>query len=214
MKKNLLILLVVSLCLTTSCSYHYYYGGTTPQKILAYDRAAPDIRLPEVEKKSNNYDPTDYNTFAVYTRPHTVEAPAGESVTEKYAIWCTKKGTYLAAISKMIWNERYYHTQSATYIRDSRTGRKYPLRKVWGLPMDETYWMHSVAGEWFCRVFEFPPLAPECTQIDIVYTQARKLEHIKGTTGWSTAEDELNISVADLQANQPKMKFKPTVIVK
>ena len=216
--KNLIMVLLVGMFLTESCitNNYYYYNGSAPGKMetIRYDCSAPDIRVPEVEKASRNYDPTDYKTFAVYTKLHTVEPPVGESVREKDAIWCTKKGTYLVTVSNMIWNERYYQSQSATYIRDSRTGKKYPLVKVWGLPLDETYWMHSVAGEWFCRVYEFPPLDPGCTRIDLIWSAGKKLEHIKGTTGWGRSDDELNISVAELQANQHKMKYKPTVIVK
>ena len=188
-------------------------GKKKSKGAIKYDRAAPDIKLPEVEKASANYDPSDYKTFAVYTKLHTVEQPAGGAMTDKDAIWCTKEGTYLARVDKMLWNERYFHTQSGCYLRDSRTGKKYPLRKVWGLPLDETYWLHSVAGEWFCRVFEFPPLDPGCTHIDIIYNK-KPLKHIEGTTGWGHPQDELNISIAELQANQSKMKFKPTVIVK
>lgn len=216
--KKLIVVLVVSMFLTESCItiHRYYYNGSAPEKkeTIKYDHAAPGIKAPELEKVSRDYDPTDYKTFAVYTKLHTVEPPAGESAREKDAIWCTKNGTYLVRVDKMIWNERYYHTQSADYIRDSRTGKKYPLIRVWGLPLDETYWMHSVAGEWFCRVFEYPPLDPGCTHIDLVWSAGKKLEHIKGTTGWGRPDDELNISVAELQANQHKMKYKPTVIVK
>lgn len=213
--RNILPTILVILFLTTSCSYHYYYNGSVPKKeTVSYDRSAPDIRLPELERAGDKYDPTDYNTFPVYTKLHTVEAPVSEAVRSKDAIWCTKKGTYLVSVSKMLWNERYYQTQSSYSLRDSRSGKIYPLVRVWGLPVDTTYWMHSVAGEWFCRVFEFPPLEPECTHIDIVYSKGKPLEHIKGTTGWGRPDDELNISVAELQANQPKMKYKPTVIVK
>lgn len=217
MKRILFMVILVIMFMTESCiTHHYYYYGSATEnnEVIRYDRSAPDIRKPVKEKASENYNPMDYKTFAVYTKPHTVETPTSEAVIDKDAIWCTKKGTYLAVVSKMLWNERYFQTRSSLYIRDSRTGKKYPLRQVWGLPMDETYWMHSVAGEWFCRVFEFPPLPPECTHIDIVRTGSAPLQQIPGTTGWVGAVDDLNLSVAELQANQYKMKYKPTVIVK
>lgn len=112
----------------------------------------------------------------------------------------------------MMWNERFFQEQSATYLRDSRTGEMYQLRKVWGLPLNETYWIHGVAGEWFCRVFEFPPLKPECGFIDIVYSLAPELEQVKGATGWGRSKD-VTVSVKYLQQNQPKMKYKKTVVV-
>lgn len=216
-KRLFFVMLGVVLFMTQSCITHnYYYYGSNPEKkdVIRYDRSAPDIRKPVMAKESNNYNAMDYKTFAVFTKPHTVEAPTGDSAVENYAIWCTKKGTYLATVSKMLWNRRYYNNESSMYLRDSSTGKRYPLRKVWGLPMDETYWMSSVAGEWFCVVYEFPPLMPECTEIDIIQREGEPLKHIPGTTGWGNDPDELNLSVSRLQANQHKMKYKPTVIVK
>lgn len=241
--KKLLFILMTGMLLTQACSYHYYYGYPATESAAAkrqpggehdksahsvvsktqptgkpafeYDQSAPDIKKPVVKKAADNYDPTDYNTFAVYTGLHTVEQPADENALyDLYAIWCTKDATYLVKKDKMLWNERYFQNQSATYLRDSRTGEKYQLRKMWGLPTDETYWLHGVAGEWFCRVFEFPPLDPECAFIDIVYSKAPALEHIKGTTGWGRSKDVEFLSVKYLQENQPKMKYKETVIVK
>ena len=38
---------------------------------LTYD-TIPNFRLATLKKPAENYDPEDYNTFAVYTHPHTV----------------------------------------------------------------------------------------------------------------------------------------------
>ena len=132
-------------------------------------------------------------------------APTGDSPAENYAVWCTKKATYLAIPYKMLWARRYFNNQSCEYLRDSRTGKKYPLKSVLGLPMDETYWMTGIPGEWFAQIFEFPALSPECTHIDII--------RLQGTTGLSGAKDDYNLSVSALQANQHKMKYRPTVVV-
>lgn len=233
--KNILTL-IAALMLTASCSYHYYYyTGEAPatqirpnQKatvknakprvkdlqlnVIQYDKNPPNIIPPTVERPARQYNPADYNTFAVYTKLHTVAAPKNEE--DKYAIWCTREGTYYVEMTKMTWNERYMQTRSSFRLRDSHNGKIYPIVKVWGLPMDETYWMHSIAGEWFCRVYEFPPLEPACTCIDILYGSEEPLKHIPGTTGWSMSEDRLEVSVAALQANQSKMTYVPTVVVK
>lgn len=230
--KKILFILVSVMMLTQGCSYHYYYGyneAETPspyykdtkarkaesgkQAAFEYDRTAPDIKPPTPKRPATKYDPTDYNTFAVYGDMHTVEPPhEGESGVDLYAIWCTKEATYLVKKDAMMWNERFFQEQSATFLRDSRTGEMYQLRKVWGLPLNETYWIHGVAGEWFCRVFEFPPLKPECGFIDIVYSLAPELEQVKGATGWGRSKD-VTVSVKYLQQNQPKMKYKKTVVV-
>lgn len=222
MKQNV-IAGFTALLLLSSCSYHYYYYGTPPEGTapvavktdIVYDSEAPThILVPQVERESKDYNPLDYNTFAVFTGLHTVEAPVGEDQNEKYAIWCTKQGTYLAEKEKMLWDERYFQCPSDIFLRDSKTGKKYSLRKVWGLPLNETYWLHSVAGEWFCRVYEYGPLDPECVEIDIVNDTNEPLEHIPGTTGWGYTPNYMNVRVADLQANQQKMAYKKTVIVK
>ena len=73
--------------------------------------------------------------------------------------------------------------------------------------------MTGIPGEWFAQIFEFPALSPECTHIDIIRTDCKPLPYIKGTTGWSGAKDDYNLSVSALQANQHKMKYRPTVVV-
>lgn len=220
MKKAFFIALTaVMFIMQTSCSYHYYYGeGAAPASVKAdkihYDRKGPDYRNPILEKPANNYNADDYKTFAVYAKPYTVAAPTGDSPAQNYAIWCTKKATYLAVPYKMLWARRYFNNQSCDYLRDSRTGKKYPLKRVLGLPVDETYWMTGIPGEWFAQIFEFPPLSPECTEIDIINTDCKPLEYIKGTTGWEGSKDYYNLSVSALQANQHKMKYKETIVVK
>lgn len=216
--KNIFAALFVIMITATSCitHNHYYYGGAAagPVETIKYDRHAPDIRKPTMKKPATSYNAQDFNSFAVYTNMHTVAEPVGDSAEAKYAIWCTRKGTYLAAITDMPWNKRYFNTGTCMYLRDSNTGKRYPLHHVWGLPTDQTYWVQGVAGEWFCRVFEFPPLDPTCTHFDIIRTDCPPLPHIKGTTGWAKRKDDMNLSVSALQANQDRMKYKPTVVVK
>lgn len=204
------------LLLTASCTSRQLVtadGHIYPDK-FQYDPVGPDIKVPVLKQPSKDYNPMDYNTFAIYTGVHTVKEPKSRSPKDSYAMWCTKKGTYLVKAVKTHWNEFYSNHTSSMTIRDSRTHKEYALRKVWGLPLDETYWIHAVAGESLCRVYEFPPLPRSCSVIDIIYDRPTKLEVIPGTTGWSGGENQYFLDVVQLQGNQHLMDYVETIIVK
>lgn len=182
------------------------------QAEITYD-TVPQFRLPQLKREATNYDESDYNTFAIYTHPHTVAAqPYKTSRLEKMAIWCTPEATYLAVIDEQNWTSKYYHAGKDQYLRDCKTGNVYPILGYIGYPLGQTVWIEGVAGEWHCRVMIFPPLPKHCTTIDIM-SGGERLKKIEGTTGWTEPEDHLGVKVAVLQAQQPITIYKETVVV-
>lgn len=182
------------------------------QTALVYD-TVPVFHAPRLLSPAKNYDEQDYNTFAVYDNPHTVAMCPAENPLEKMAIWCTPEATYLAIVDEQKWTRMYYHTSSKNYLRDCLTGECFPIRELLYYPMDQTYWIEGVAGEWACRVLVFPPLPKKCTHIDIM-SGAPELKKIEGTTGWRKRNDYQNVSVAALQLQQSIATYRKTVIVK
>ena len=180
---------------------------------IQYDDSVPDFSRALLVSEAKNYDDMDINSFAVYTKPYTVKNPRTEKHIEKMAIWCTKDATYLAQIHKMHWNKMYFRNSSKMCIRDSKTRECYYIRHCIDYPMDSTFWINSIAGEWITIVDVYPPLPKECTKIDII-CEDKELEHIDGTTGWVQQQEHRGISTAALQMQQSKMNFKETIIIR
>lgn len=182
------------------------------QTELVYD-TVPVFHAPCLLSPAKDYDSQDYNTFAVYTNPHTVAMCPAENPLEKIAIWCTPEATFLVFVDEQKWTKMYYHTSSKNYLRDSFTGECFPIREILYYPLDQTYWIEGVPGEWACRVLVYPPLPKKCTHIDIM-SGTQELKKIKGTTGWRKRNDYLNVNVAALQIQQFIAAYKETVVVK
>lgn len=163
--------------------------------------------------KPEHYDKLDYNTFPVFDMKHTIAPIKGKRLQDKLAIWPTPEATYVVMANKQLWNMMYFRNSSKMFIRDRKTGKEYPTRETIGLPMDTTYWVKGVPGEWFAIVKVFPPLPASCTHIDIE-GEKKKQEYIPNTTGWSNPYRVINVSIQELLDNQEKMKFWETVIVK
>ena len=120
------------------------------QTKITFDQEVLYYHKPQLLSKANNYNATDYNTFAVYTAPHTVENPHSDIESERMAIWCTREATYLASITLQRWTEQYFHTGSKKHLRNSATGECYYIRNNGGYPLDSVYWIRSIAGQWVC----------------------------------------------------------------
>lgn len=177
----------------------------------AFDKTAPDIAAPVLLSNPGNYDPLDYNTFPVYDVKHTIAPITVEQPQDKIALWRTKKATYLVMAYKQLWEMMYFKCSPSLFIRDRATQKEYHAQEAIGLPMDTTYWVKGVPGEWIAFVRVFPALPKSCTHIDIV--GGKKPEHIPNTTGWSPPLLIEDVSIEELRANQDKMKFQETVIV-
>lgn len=180
---------------------------------ILYDDSVPDFRRAVLIDEAKEYSPMNYNTFATYSKPYTVRNPNADNDVEKMAIWCTREATFLARIHKIHWNRMYFHNSSKQYLRDCRTGQCYYIQHCIDYPMDSTFWIKSIAGEWITMVDVYPPLHKECIKIDIMCGE-KEPEHIDGTTGWARQQDYLGIRTAALQLQQSKMKFKETIMVR
>lgn len=180
-------------------------------RYIQYD-TTPEFRIPHLKQPAQDYDSLDYNTFAVYTQAHTVASRKYANRLQRIAIWCTKEATYLAWVDEQNWTKKYYHSSPAQYLRDSKTGKIYPIKGMLGYPMGQTYWMEGIPGEWTCRVQIYPPLPKECTTIDIMYGRGKQTQ-IPGTTGWTNPTNLYNVKVAALQIQQYIANFKPTEVV-
>ena len=180
---------------------------------IQYDDSVPDFSRALLVSKAKNYDDMDINSFAVYTKPYTVNNPRTENQIEKMAIWCIKNATYLAQIHKMHWNRMYFRNSSKMSIRDSKTGEYYYIRHCLNYPMDSTFWINSIAGEWIVIVNEFPPLPKECTFIDIL-DESEAPKKSDGNTDCTKNIGYRGIRVSALQMQQSKMDFKETIIIR
>ena len=178
---------------------------------LTYD-TIPNFRLATLKKPAENYDPEDYNTFAVYTHSHTVAPLLNSTGTNALAMWCTHEATYLAIVDKQDYTSKYYHTPNGFHLRDCQTGKTYPIVRLLGYPLGQTYWIEGVPGEWHCRVLVFPPLPEHCTTIDII-NGGPSPTPVVGTNGWSLRQNMYQIKVATLQAQQHIATYKETVVV-
>jgi hypothetical protein len=178
---------------------------------LTYD-TIPKFRLATLKKPAENYNPEDYNTFAVYTHPHTVAPLQSPQGTDNLAIWCTKDATYLAIVDEQMWTSRYHQVSKDFHLRDSQTGKTYPIIKLLGYPLDQVFWIEGIPGEWRCRVLVFPPLPKRCTTIDII-NDGPQPKRVKGTTGWGIRKSFYKIPVSTLQAQQLIAQFKETTVV-
>lgn len=179
---------------------------------ITYD-TIPQFKVPRLKRKAENYNENDYNTFAVYTHPHTVRPqPFIGREIEKMAIWCTDSATYLAIVDELNWTSKYYHAGKEQHLRDCKTGEVYSIQGYIGYPLGQSFWIEGVAGEWHCRVLIFPPLPKHCTTIDYIRGN-KKLKDMEGTTGWSHPDDILGIKVAALQTQQSIATYRETIVV-
>lgn len=178
---------------------------------LTYD-SHPEFRLATLKKAAQHYAPHDSKTFAVYTHSHTVAPLLNSTGTNTLAIWCTHEATYLAIVDKQDYTSKYYHTPNGFHLRDCQTGKTYPIIRLLGYPLGQTYWIEGVPGEWHCRVLVFPPLPEHCTTIDIINGGPAPIP-VVGTNGWTLRQNMYQIKVATLQAQQHIATFRETVVV-
>ena len=184
-------------------------------KTIKYDASAPPLKVPYLAKPSNNYNPLNYKTFPVYTGFSTIPFPPDENEDDsfgKYALWCTTDSTYLVTYSRVRSNAHYWHhIHDDKTLRDRFTGKEYPLRSIWGVPVDTTYLISGHTNDIVCFVSVYDALPPTATSIDILNKDGN-VPTPKGGTGWAPGKSYYNISVADLQKNQQKIIGKPWIL--
>ena len=109
------------------------------------------------------------------------------------------------------WDMHYHQLRSDTYIRDSKTGKKYYVTDHCGLPLDKSYHIKGVTGQHVCTLSKYPPLPPECTTIDII--EGDVTDDVKNGLSWGGGIKMRNISIAMLQANQYITKYKEVKVI-
>lgn len=184
-------------------------------RTIQYDKTAPPLKRPYLSKPSNNYDPYNGRTFPVYTGFSTIPFPPDDKEDEgfgKYALWCTADSTYLVTYSRIRSNAHYWHhIHGDKTLRDRFTGKEYPIRSIWGVPMDTTYFISGHTNDIVCFVSVYDALPPTATSIDILGKDV-DIPTPKGGTGWKKRQSYYDISVADMQKNQQKIVGKPWII--
>ena len=184
-------------------------------RTIQYDKSAPPLKIPYLSKPSKNYDPYNGRTFPVYTGFSTIPYPPEDEEDDgfgKYALWCTADSTYLISYSRVRSNAHYWHRpHEGITLRDRLTGKEYPLRSTWGVPVDTTYFISGHVNDIVCFVSVYDALPPTATTIDILYKHVDIPTPQRGT-GWADGKSYYNISVADLQKNQQKIIGKPWII--
>lgn len=181
---------------------------------ITYDTSLPKIPKRKVIQDASYYNKHDKYTFPIYGDEWAI-APinATENSVNTFAIWCTKECTILARTNRLGWDKHYFQNPSESYIVDSMTGEKYKVKGQYdGAPLDVSYNIQGVSGEWVCSFEIYPPLPETCTVIDIV--EGAVNDNVQNGTCWSCATNLRNVPVARLQANQNIMKFQKTKIVK
>lgn len=236
MKKQIALSLIVGLLLL-SCGNRYYISASNEEEIakveklieankrvkialvddrdkvetIKYDEQGPVHieRMKLLKQPEKEYKSSDESTFPVYCNAHTVAEPFQENTIDCYAIWCTKTATYLAFIDNHKWKRTYYQTKSSSFIRDSKTGKKYHPISHNGLPFDKTYFIDDLPGVHVCLVVEYPPLPPTCTVIDIIDPPLRLIV----PAYHEMPSDITNVPVKKLQENQHITKLSKTRVI-
>ena len=213
MKRNCIILL--GCLIAASCTINRYYivnedsvseardkkelssrlKRTSPagSNTIEYDKALPVVPKLSVIKDASEYNKEDKNTFPIFGNETAVAPPAGQSQLARTAIWCTKECTVVAYLMQLAWDLHYFQESS------DRT------------PLDMSYNIKGVSGEWICFFNVYPPLPKECTTINIM--EGDITDVVKNGAGWGGSLRIRNASVSRLQRNQGIVKFQKTKII-
>ena len=175
-------------------------------KMKGYD-TIPHLRAPELEYPAHDYNKDDMSTYSCYKEAHLI-APTDEYTM---AAWLTPKTTYLAVAFEQNWIKEYFTFLSGTVLVDNTTGKKYKLRKVQGVPMNELFFIHGVSGDMLAFVLEFEPLPLSVTSID--YLEADGKPYKAWGADWH-GKHIINLPVSLLRNNQKKFGYYERKIVK
>ena len=229
MKRNVISLL--GCLLVASCTINHYHviSANDPEEAsinlgrlpvaskqknekLRYDKALPVVPELSVIQDASHYNPEDKYTFPILGNETAVKPPKDLRRTKTLAIWCTEECTVVASLAQLQWDLHYFQQSSNSYIEDCETGKKYYLTGTYDKrPLDISYNIKGVAGEWICLFDLYPPLPKECTTINIIEGQIT--DDVKNGPGWNGSLHIRNVPVAMLQANQGIAQFHKTRII-
>lgn len=186
--------------------------GTKSIARISYDESLPEVPRASLISKSPVYNPQDKHTFPVYGNETAVVPPKNTTQEKTVAIWCTKECTVVAGLSQLQWDLHYFQQSSLSYIQDCHTGKKYYLTGSYnGCPVDTSYNIRGVSGEWISEFSVYPPLPKGCTEINII--EGPITDNVLNGPGWGGGLHLRNMPVSVLQANQAVYKFHKTRII-
>lgn len=186
--------------------------STTAGKTIKYDKALPVVPGLSVIQDASRYNKEDKHTFPIYGDETAVAPPTATGKRSRVAIWCTKECTVVASLSQMYWDLHYFQQSSDSYIKDVRTGKKYYIKKSYqDIPLDMSYNIKGVSGEWIATFYVYPPLPKKCTVIDII--EGHVTDDVKNGASWGGGVNIVNTPVEMLQRNQSIIKFRKTRII-
>lgn len=232
MKRNCIILL--GCLIAASCTINRYYivnedsvseardkkelssrlKRTSPagSKTIEYDKALPVVPKLSVIKDASEYNKEDKNTFPIFGNETAVAPPTGQSRLARTAIWCTKECTVVAYLMQLAWDLHYFQESSDSYIEDAATGERYYIKGTYDrTPLDMSYNIKGISGEWISFFNVYPPLPKECTTINIM--EGDITDVVKNGQGWGGSLRIRNVPVSRLQGNQGIVKFQKTKII-
>ncbi|MBR4264563.1 MAG: hypothetical protein IKQ46_00735 [Bacteroidales bacterium] len=156
---------------------------------------APQIKKPTLVKEANNYNKDKYETWAVYNNPHLIK-PVNEGTM---ALWNTPEATYIAVAHEQNWTREYYGIGPDNFLIDDR-GHKYKIKNVYGVPLDQIFWIEAYSGDFIAFIMEFEPLPPNLQTFTYIVPEGEKFDM------WGASWDGKvlhNLNVNELRANQP-----------
>lgn len=179
---------------------------------IKYDRTIPKFPKLTVIKDASQYNKEDKYSFPIFGDENAV-APLVSGKDKNIAMWCTKECTIIAEVHRLTWDMHYYQRKSGDYIQDSKTLKIYrPVEGYDGLPVDTSYNIKGVSGEWVCFMRKYPPLPKECASINLISENVT--DKVKNGASWGGEPNRYNVSIESLQKNQHIVKFRKTKIYK
>lgn len=148
---------------------------------IPYDSEGPAMYKPRLIKPEHNYQAGEWDSYAVYgDLPIIKEDFRNPSYTQdphgNMAIWRTKNATYLATSFRLAGVRTWCLCSDTMFLRDSRSGKKYPITEVMGFPFNHYFIIEGVSGDQVYIIAKFPPLPKSIRFIDFCEPDGN-LEH-------------------------------------
>lgn len=167
----------------------------------------PQFRVPQQTQPEHNYSKNDAGSWAYYGNLHTIK-PVKDCNT--FAIWRTPEKTYLAMPLDMTWTRQYWGFHDTIFLVDDKTGKRYKVKAMQGIPLNHIFWVRACAGDWFALVLEFEPLPPDVSSITYVEPDGEPFEAYNAHWDGKTVR---NLDIETLRLNQKLFEYFPRQIV-
>lgn len=172
-----------------------------------YTKGIPSISVPRLLEDKDNYNKDDMGTYDVYTDAHLIK-PVKDFTT---AVWLTEDATYLAMAFEQNWTREYFSFEENTFLLDVTTGKKYKIRKIHGLPLNDIFFIHGLPGDHIAFLMEFEPLPLNTTVVNFYSDEGEPFK------AWNASWAALRLDglyISDLIENQTLFKKYDRNVVK